>query len=440
MNHQGTKDSLMAKELDKMPIKPRYKSNIENGYKCFSRKELYGYQEVDSWLKTISKSSRNYYIRTIEVFCNWCGRDPHTLIINRDKEVKSDNPIDRNNTRDLIIDFRKYLESLDYAPKSINVFDGAIRSFYSKNLGKMGMINIRNYADNKVSTTKDLVPTLEELKKMLDVLDVEEKFRIIFVAQTGMRVSDALKLKYGDIKRELEQKNNPIAIKFLPTKDREIIGERITFLGSDGIDILKQYLEFRKKRGEVLLDDSPLFVSRTRYHGKNLPITERNFNETVRKAGKLIGLVNGNAKYGRIRIHCLRKFFITQLTNHGVEDKIINFLTCHKISDVDSVYWNRRIDTLRKIYNERQQYLNPINGDKKHYNLDEIKDIQAKISDMDSRIPTVNQLRDMIKEVLEDMKPKIESVIVDNEDDIIKYSKLGYSCVSIGENKWLMKN
>jgi integrase/recombinase XerD len=97
-----------------------------------------------------------------------------------------------------------------------------------------------------------------------------------------MRVSDALKLTYGDIKRELEQNNNPIAIRFLPTKDREIIGERITFLGNDGIDILKQYLQFRKERGDVLTDDTPIFASRIRKRGKQEAITEQKFNETIK--------------------------------------------------------------------------------------------------------------------------------------------------------------
>lgn len=443
VNHQGSIGSLMVLESDNMTIKPST-TNIQVGYKSFSKKELMGYLEVASWLNTVSKSSQTYYIRAIEIFCNWCGKNPRELITDRYKELKSDNPIDRNNARDLLISFRKYLEEYGYAPKSINVLDGSIRSFYTANLGKMGMINIRNYADSKVSSTKDLVPTLEELKKMLDVVELEEKIRIIFIAQTGMRVSDAVKLTYGDIRRELEQNNNPMAIRFLPTKDRDIIGERITFLGADGIAILKQYLQFRKERGEVLLDDTPLFSCRTRKRGINEAITQHNFNETIKKAGKLIGLVNGNAKYGRIRIHCLRKFFITQLTNHGVEDKIINFLTCHKISDVDSVYWNRRIDALREIYNERQQYLNPINGDKKHYNLEEIKDIQSKINDMDGRIPNINQIKELITKLLdekiEQLKPKQDTVIVSTEEDIIKYSKQGYSCTPIGNNKWLMKN
>ncbi|MCX8166249.1 MAG: hypothetical protein N3E37_00135 [Candidatus Micrarchaeota archaeon] len=61
------------------------------------------------------------------------------------------------------------------------------------------MINVKNYSESQIAKRKDLVPTLEELKKMLDVSNLEEKFRIIFIAQTGMRVSDALKLKVREL-------------------------------------------------------------------------------------------------------------------------------------------------------------------------------------------------------------------------------------------------
>jgi len=62
-----------------------------------------------------------------------------------------------------------------------------------------------------------------------------------------MRVSDTLELKVGDIQRELELGNVPLAIKFLPKKDRETIKERITFLASDGVDMLRQYLKWREE-------------------------------------------------------------------------------------------------------------------------------------------------------------------------------------------------
>lgn len=63
-----------------------------------------------------------------------------------------------------------------------------------------------------------------------------------------MRVSDAIALRIGDIRRELDLGNIPLAIRFIPKKDRELIGERITFLGSDGVEMLKQCLLWREKQ------------------------------------------------------------------------------------------------------------------------------------------------------------------------------------------------
>jgi integrase len=92
-----------------------------------------------------------------------------------------------------------------------------------------------NYANKEVKIRHDLIPTLEELRKMLDVSDIYTKFSIVFLAQTGMRPEDALNLKIGHIHRELNLGHVPLAIRFLPEKDRNKgIGERITFLGSEG--------------------------------------------------------------------------------------------------------------------------------------------------------------------------------------------------------------
>jgi len=265
-----------------------------------------------------------------------------------------------------------------------------------------------------------------------------------------MRVSDAISLKIGNIKRELDLGNVPLAIRFIPKKDRELIGERITFLGSDGVEMLKQYLAWREKQEETITEDSPLFVGRTkRQKGKKIiSITDQGFNDTVHEAARRAGIGNGNEKYGRIRIHCLRKFFITQMTNHGMEDKIVNFLTCHKISEVDCVYWNRRVDTLRQIYAERQQYINPINGKKKHFDMKQIKGIIAKIKDLEGRIgslPTSEIVKKIVSKLLEEngisRNPlgEYESKIVNTKEEVIQLSNLGFDCQPIGKGEWLMR-
>jgi hypothetical protein len=68
------------------------------------------------------------------------------------------------------------------------------------------------------------------------------------------------------------------------------------------------------------------------------------------------------------------------------------------------LYWNRRIEQLRKIYAERQQYLNPMNGKRKYYDLNQIKGIIAKITDIEKRLdslPTIEVVQKIVDEILQ---------------------------------------
>jgi len=383
--------------------------------------------EVQTWLKTISPSTRMGYLIALRKFCGFSGKDPRQLILERDAELKNPEPNSRTGIRDLVLDFREYLEREGYAPKSINAWDGAVRGFFTSVLGRAGMVNVKNYRNHQVCIKKDLVPTLEELKRMLDVCNLEEKFRITFLAQTGMRISDALKLKVGDVQRELELGNIPLAIMYLPEKEKETVGERITFLASDGVELLKRYLEWRKQIGEKLTLESPLFASRTKRGSK--PLSQQKFNKMLKNAAMKAGL-NGNGKYGVLRAHSLRKFFVTQLTNHGAEDKIVNFFIGHKIPEVDRVYWVRRDEELRKIYAERQQHLNPVNQ-KREFDLNKLEDIKSKIQELEKRIKEVEETKANLN--------NCEVKIVTLEEDILKLAQQGYDCQSIGVNKWLMR-
>jgi len=132
---------------------------------------------IQSWLKTVSPSTRVGYRTALKEFCEFSGKNPRQLILERDAELKNPEPDSRTGIRDLVLDFREYLEKEEYAPKTINAWDGAIRGFFTAGLGKAGMINVKNYRNAQVSTKKDLVPTLDELKRMLDVCNLEEKFR-----------------------------------------------------------------------------------------------------------------------------------------------------------------------------------------------------------------------------------------------------------------------
>ncbi|MCX8166248.1 MAG: hypothetical protein N3E37_00130 [Candidatus Micrarchaeota archaeon] len=86
---------------------------------------------MQSWLKTVSDKSQKQYIHALRYFCEFCRKTPKQLILERDKEIRNTDPNSRTRIRDLVLDFRKYLEKEGYAPKSINCWDGAVRSFFT---------------------------------------------------------------------------------------------------------------------------------------------------------------------------------------------------------------------------------------------------------------------------------------------------------------------
>ena len=393
------------------------KENKNNG--------IEGYDEVQTWLKTVSERTRHWYAVVLRRFCEFSGKNPSELIRQRDLELKQTDPNGRTGIRDLILDYRAYLEKEEYSGNSINTFDGAIRGFFTAVLGNAAMINVKNYRNAQVRKKKDLVPTLEELRKILDICNIEEKFRIIFLAQTGMRISDALAMKVGDVQRELDLGNIPLAITYLPEKDREAIGERITFLGSDGVEILKAYLRWRKDLGEKITGESPLFACRTK-RGES-PIHSEKINEMIHSIAKKAGL-NGTWPYGILRAHSFRKFFITQMTNHGVQDKVIDFFVGHAVSEIDRVYWSRRVEDLRKTYAERQQHLNPLSL-KQEYDLSKIEGLQAKIIELEARIEDITAKTTV----------SFETAIIASEAELEDLAKKGYECQVIAPGKWLMR-
>lgn len=123
--------------------KPTKKSKVKEKFKGFSEKELLEYPEVQTWLRTVSERSGKLYIKCLEKFCNWCKKSPKQLILDRDRELKSSNPNGRTEIRNLILDFRKYIEQEGYAPKSINTFDGCIRGFFTAVLSEIGWLMSR---------------------------------------------------------------------------------------------------------------------------------------------------------------------------------------------------------------------------------------------------------------------------------------------------------
>ena len=78
---------------------------------------------------------------------------------------------------------------------------------------------------------------------------------------------------------------------------------------------------------------------------------------------------------------------------------------------------------------------------RKQHNLKEMKDIRGKIQDMDKRIPSIEQIKELIKETLREEMIRLKQVIEHDsgifytDQEILELGKLGYSCTPFGNDK-----
>jgi hypothetical protein len=97
-------DDLRKKYLKKALAKSDQRSRFSKPL------EVKKYPEVQTWLKTVSPSTRPNYLRALKMFCEFAGKTPSELIKIRDNEVRNSDPSSRTLIRDLVLDFRAYLE------------------------------------------------------------------------------------------------------------------------------------------------------------------------------------------------------------------------------------------------------------------------------------------------------------------------------------------
>ena len=105
------------------------------------------------------------------------------------------------------------------------------------------------------------------------------------------------------------------------------------------------------------------------------------------------------------------------MTNHGVQDKVVDFFVGHAVTEIDRVYWARRTGDLRKIYSDRQQHLNPISL-KQEYDLSKIEGLQAKIMELESRL----------EEISSKDSNSFETKIVETESELEYLARKGFEC------------
>ena len=288
------------------------------------------------------------YIQQLQQYTSWIGYTPDMLI----KDLKADgNIVDQvrlQNHVGFLSDYLAELQDQGLTPGVIVNRVKAAKAFYHCNGVK---IEIAEKLSRRI-TYKDRAPTHEELTKVLDAADIREKAIIALLALGGFRVETLSKLKYRHVREDLENNRVPIHVHVEIEIVKGKYAEFDTFLGSEAVTYLKQYLMQRKAGTrrippETLTDDSPLIRDATSKTSKH--IRPKQIHVLIHQLYVKAGLTKHRNGHYDLRVHSIRKFFKTQLTALGLQSDYIEYMMGHKIStyhDIQSI----GIDNLRSKY------------------------------------------------------------------------------------------
>jgi hypothetical protein len=342
--------------------------------------KLEKYDTVKRWLTQVgsntgAKSTQRTYLSNLNRFCKAIRKNPDEIIKERKSHLKSDDENIRRKHEEILLNyFNKLTESI--SRNSAASHFKTIRSFYKHNYVELKLISPKSWTSHT-----DRIPSLEDLKKMIDVCESPlQKALILFSAQSGQRAGVIASITYGMVKIQLENGDNPIGIHVtgdLKDRNGNLINknrqEYTFFIGSDAINALKIYIEYMENLGHEFKKDSSLFVTTRKYRqfagtkkekATYKPIDRDALNVYVRRSGIKAGLMDdsiiegadGRKRYP-IHHHCMRKFWQTAMEQGGIAKAWYEYMMGHSLGQLDRAYSKPTINQLKDAYKRAEQYL-----------------------------------------------------------------------------------
>src|SRR5579862_2257999 len=246
-------------------------------------------------------------------------------------------------------------------------------------------------------TGQEGIPELSQIRKLYEHFTQRERFAVSYFVSTGARCGSIMfeskgeydYLKVGDIEEIPELGIAAVRI-YRGCKE-----EYFSFLNSEALEDFHNYLDYRRRFGEVITPESPVFRRIYNRAGENpkdeeekqnvvLPASSDSIKHLILIGWTEIGLKERNFP----AVHGFRSYFKTQLSDRStLKDGQIERLMGHALKTVKNRYYRPDIEQLGRLYAQNQSCLfiseGKING-LRIAELEEEKD--AKISKLDQKL------------------------------------------------------
>ncbi|MCW4053630.1 MAG: site-specific integrase, partial [Candidatus Bathyarchaeota archaeon] len=151
-----------------------------------------------------------------------------------------------------------------------------------------------------VQTTKNFPLTIENVREMFEVANLKERTVLGLAVDTGLRISDFLKIKKADLPPL--DKEPPIAFMLLTQKEKI---PAYCFLSKETVGLLKTYLPTLRKKNNVYL-----FASNGKSH-----ISDEAVSKMLSRLAEKAQINLGGKS---LTFHCFRKMFLSASIDSGI--------------------------------------------------------------------------------------------------------------------------
>jgi integrase len=263
-----------------------------------------------------------------------------------------------------------------------------------------GLPRGKNYAD-------DRIPTIEEIRKLLEYPDRRIKAIVYTMTSSGIRLGAWDYLRWGHI-RPIIKDGEVIAAKIIVYAGED--EEYFSFITAEAYQALKSWIKYREESGELIDENSWLMrdlwdTSTPQVRGfatkpKKLAASgiKRLIERAIWAQGLRKKLENGKKRHPFQAIHCFRKVFKSRCEIGGMKPINVEKLLSHSIGISNSYYRpteTELLDDFLKVSDllqiDKQSQLQKELNQYQQKNQEETYIIKGKLQEKDEEIKSLKQ-------------------------------------------------
>lgn len=313
---------------------------------------------IKQWIqeRDIKKSSIEQYMRIMKKYTTYHQQTPTTLIQEARKDQTEQPWLSDRKINERLYDFYNHLKENKIS--SSKAYLTTVRSFYGHFEIQLPKMRIKKPTKEQQLSTD--IPGKKEIRLALENTKQRYQAIILFMASTGLSMSDVLNFTIQDFLTALNITNVDEITSLSGKRETELIGlwqgrrfkNDISYITFNSPESTKNIIKYLLDRKWKLKSDQRLFTNTW----NNGPIAIRTFNNQFVAINDRCGF-GKSGKHHYFTSHQLRRFFSTTLTEHRVPYLFVQWMTGHKLPSVPGAYNKPSLKALREEYLRVLPYL-----------------------------------------------------------------------------------